>query len=93
IINRLSDLPDSILHHILSFLDTKSFVQTCILSRRWRYVWKYVDVLTFSKSSFQPNLDLKQSVTKFYPSVVTIVESERLELTSTENRVCICWIG
>ncbi|CAN1217542.1 hypothetical protein LINPERPRIM_LOCUS1050 [Linum perenne] len=29
----------------------------------------------------------------FYPSVVTVVESARLELTSRENRVCICWIG
>ncbi|CAN1131327.1 hypothetical protein LINPERHAP2_LOCUS6342 [Linum perenne] len=35
-IDRLSDLPDSILHHILSFIDTKSSVQTCILSSRWR---------------------------------------------------------
>ncbi|CAN1334912.1 Putative F-box/LRR-repeat protein At5g02930 [Linum perenne] len=46
-IDRLSDLPDSILHYILSFLDTKSSVQTCILSKRWRCVWKYVDVLNF----------------------------------------------
>ncbi|CAN1334908.1 Putative F-box/FBD/LRR-repeat protein At4g03220 [Linum perenne] len=50
-IDRLSDLPDSILHYILSFLDTKSSVQTCILSRRWRCVWKYVDVLNFIRIS------------------------------------------
>ncbi|CAN1836920.1 Putative F-box/LRR-repeat protein At5g02930 [Linum perenne] len=64
IIDRLSDLPDSVLHHILSFLDTKSSVQTCILSRRWRSLWKYVPVLTFSKSSLRSNCDFEQYVDK-----------------------------
>ncbi|CAN1754578.1 Putative F-box/LRR-repeat protein At5g02930 [Linum perenne] len=50
-IDRLSDLPDGILHHILSFLDTEFSVQTCILSRRWRCLWKYVPVLTFTEKS------------------------------------------
>ncbi|CAN1754559.1 Putative F-box/LRR-repeat protein At5g02930 [Linum perenne] len=63
-IDRLSDLPDSILHHILSFLDTKSSVQTCILSKRWRCVWKYVEVLTFSQSSSRSNRDFERYVDK-----------------------------
>ncbi|CAN0879611.1 Putative F-box protein At3g58860 [Linum grandiflorum] len=50
--DRLSDLPDDILHHILSFLDTKSSVQTIILSKRWTSLWKYVPVLTFILESF-----------------------------------------
>ncbi|CAN0879587.1 F-box/FBD/LRR-repeat protein At5g53840 [Linum grandiflorum] len=50
--DRLSDLPDHILHHILSFLDTKSSVQTIILSKRWTSLWKYVPVLTFILKSF-----------------------------------------
>ncbi|CAN0890399.1 Putative F-box protein At1g49610 [Linum grandiflorum] len=49
-IDRLSDLPDCILHHILSFLDTKSSVETSILSSKWRSVWKYVPALIFSRS-------------------------------------------
>ncbi|CAN1180354.1 F-box/FBD/LRR-repeat protein At1g13780 [Linum perenne] len=61
-IDRLSDLPDSILHHILSFADTKSSVQTCILSSRWRSVWKYVDVLSFSQSSFRDDLKFERHV-------------------------------
>ncbi|CAN1836922.1 Putative F-box/LRR-repeat protein At5g02930 [Linum perenne] len=64
IVDRLSDLPDCILHHILSFLDTKSSVQTSILSRRWRSLWKYVDVLTFRKNSFCFNCDFERYVDK-----------------------------
>ncbi|CAN1836909.1 Putative F-box/LRR-repeat protein At3g18150 [Linum perenne] len=62
IVDRLSDLLDSILHHILSFVDTKSSVKTSILSRRWRSVWKYVDVLTFSQRSFLSNRYFKRCV-------------------------------
>ncbi|MCI22522.1 F-box family protein, partial [Trifolium medium] len=44
------DLPDCILLHILSFLDTKPAVQTCILSTRWKDLWKRVPTLTLSSS-------------------------------------------
>ncbi|CAL5213525.1 unnamed protein product [Lathyrus oleraceus] len=44
--DKLSHLPDSILIHILSFLNTKDSVQTCILSKRWNHVWKYIPILT-----------------------------------------------
>ncbi|KAL7129240.1 hypothetical protein ABFS83_13G052000 [Erythranthe nasuta] len=55
-IDRLSDLPDSILCHILSFLPTtKNTVATCILARRWRYLWSYVPNLIFD--SDDENID------------------------------------
>ncbi|CAN1266869.1 Putative F-box/LRR-repeat protein At5g02930 [Linum perenne] len=63
-IDRLSNLPDCILHQILSFMDTKSSIQTCILSRRWRSLWKYVPVLTFNQSSFRSNRGFEQYVDK-----------------------------
>ncbi|CAL1352261.1 unnamed protein product [Linum trigynum] len=50
--SRVSDLPDCILHHILSFLDTKSSVRTSILSKRWTNLWKGVNVLHLQASSF-----------------------------------------
>ncbi|CAJ2639018.1 unnamed protein product [Trifolium pratense] len=46
--DRLSDLPDCILLHIMSFLNTKRAVQTSILSTRWRNVWKYLPKLTLN---------------------------------------------
>ncbi|CAN0879062.1 Putative F-box/FBD/LRR-repeat protein At4g03220 [Linum grandiflorum] len=48
--DRLSNLPESVIHHILSFLETNSAVQTSVLSRRWRSTWKHLSVLDFSDS-------------------------------------------
>nr|XP_051195544.1 F-box/FBD/LRR-repeat protein At5g56420-like isoform X2 [Lolium perenne] len=39
--DRIGALPDSILHHVLSFLPAQAAVRTCVLARRWRYLWRY----------------------------------------------------
>jgi hypothetical protein len=51
--DRLSDLPDSVVHHILSFINTKEAVQTCILSKRWKNLWKFITTLTLSTRHFE----------------------------------------
>ncbi|CAN1151963.1 F-box/FBD/LRR-repeat protein At1g16930 [Linum perenne] len=50
--DRLTNLPEPIIHHILSSLDTKSSVQTSVLSRPWRSLWRNVHVLNLNRSSF-----------------------------------------
>ncbi|CAL1353068.1 unnamed protein product [Linum trigynum] len=50
--DRLSELPDHLLRRILSFVDSKFAVQTCLLSRRWRSVWKGVPALNLDSKSF-----------------------------------------
>ncbi|KAL6592048.1 hypothetical protein ACP70R_049612 [Stipagrostis hirtigluma subsp. patula] len=37
--DRLSALPDTLLHHIVSFLKAWEVVRTCVLARRWRHLW------------------------------------------------------
>ncbi|RZC54057.1 hypothetical protein C5167_012917 [Papaver somniferum] len=45
-----SKLPDLLIHHILSFVKVKQAVQTCILSKRWRYIWTSLPFLNFDIS-------------------------------------------
>ncbi|CAN1219611.1 F-box/FBD/LRR-repeat protein At5g56420 [Linum perenne] len=51
--DRLSHLPEAILYHILTFIDTKTVVQTSVLSRRWKCVWKHVPALNLDFESFR----------------------------------------
>ncbi|KAI3927555.1 hypothetical protein MKW92_035051, partial [Papaver armeniacum] len=55
--DRISNLPDSLIHHILSFIDTKFAVQTCVLSKRWRYIWTSMPMLNFSNACHRRESD------------------------------------
>jgi hypothetical protein len=46
----LSNLPEEILLHILSFLPTKDVVRTSVLSKRWDYLWASIPNLVFEQS-------------------------------------------
>lgn len=43
--DRISALPDAILQHVLSVLQAREAVRSCVLARRWRYLWKSIPVL------------------------------------------------
>lgn len=51
--DRLSDLPDCVILHILSFLNTKLAVQICILSSRYKDLWKRIPSLIFHSDDFR----------------------------------------
>ncbi|GAU16407.1 hypothetical protein TSUD_117560 [Trifolium subterraneum] len=60
----ISDLTDELLLHILSFLNAKQAVQTCILSKRWINLWKTVPTLIFS-SNHRTFEDYKEFLSQF----------------------------
>jgi len=45
--DRISELPDCVLLHIMSFMSTRSAIQTCVLSKRWKNLCKCLTSLTF----------------------------------------------
>ncbi|CAN1834463.1 FBD-associated F-box protein At1g66310 [Linum perenne] len=62
----LCDLPEDILYHILSFLDTKMAVQTSVSSRGWRYTWRSVPVLNLDADSFSVRSNFLTYVDKVF---------------------------
>lgn len=48
--DRISDLHDDLLLRVLSLLPAHEAVRTCVLSRRWREVWKSTRILRFTKA-------------------------------------------
>jgi hypothetical protein len=67
--DRLSNLPDSLLHHILSFVDSDCAVQTCILSTRWKNLWKHLPTLTLDSSGFIHQKNFTKFVSVSSPTV------------------------
>ena len=51
-VDRLSSLPDTIIHHILSLMETKYAIRTCVLSKQWRNHWTNIHSLSFDRPSF-----------------------------------------
>lgn len=50
--DRLSSLPDDLLHAIMSFLPVRQAVQTCVLSRRWEHLWCSMPCLNIDQREF-----------------------------------------
>ncbi|XP_066335900.1 MEIOTIC F-BOX protein MOF-like isoform X2 [Miscanthus floridulus] len=51
--DRLSSLPDCLLHTIMSFMKARQAVQTCVLSTRWRNLWRSVPRLDIDLAEFK----------------------------------------
>ncbi|GAU45348.1 hypothetical protein TSUD_84650 [Trifolium subterraneum] len=76
--DRLSDLPDCVLLHILSRLNTKQVVQTCILSKRWKFLWKRISTLILHSSNFS-NVSWKfvsKNFHTFVSKILTLRDTE-----------------
>ncbi|GAU12700.1 hypothetical protein TSUD_121910 [Trifolium subterraneum] len=66
--DRLGDLPDSIILHILSFLKTEEALQTSILSARWKNIPKHLQTLIFKPTHF----NYRHSFGKFVSQILSL---------------------
>ncbi|KAK4268305.1 hypothetical protein QN277_024981 [Acacia crassicarpa] len=80
--DRISDLPDSLLLHILSFLPAKEAVATCLLSKRWRPLWPSLPTLDLKREDFQSLKFFHQFVDKMLKFV---------DLKSVKK--CVLWLS
>ncbi|MED6137219.1 hypothetical protein PIB30_062995 [Stylosanthes scabra] len=74
--DRISCLPDSILCDILSYLPTKQAVCTSILSRRWRHVWKDLQVIDLDDEPFWKSYHDEERYARF-DSYVNAILAQR----------------
>ncbi|CAJ2639874.1 unnamed protein product [Trifolium pratense] len=60
----ISTMPDGVISHIMNFLITKQAVQTCILSKRWKDLWKSLPTFKISREHFGSAEQFKKFVSK-----------------------------
>ncbi|XP_058748803.1 putative F-box/FBD/LRR-repeat protein At1g78840 [Vicia villosa] len=60
--DKFDEMPDCVVLHILSFMETKDAVRTCVLSKRWTNLWTSIPCLNFNSKSFARLADFKKFV-------------------------------
>jgi hypothetical protein len=70
----ISALPDALLQHVLSFLQAREAVQTCVLARRWRHLWKSMPVLRVTDGV------LVERVRKFMDHLLLLRDRSNLDI-------------
>ncbi|CAK8567774.1 unnamed protein product [Lathyrus sativus] len=66
--DRISDLPNSLLEHIVSFLPTKDAIATSVLSKRWKPIWRSQIIIYLDDSPFPDTFSFHQ----FFNSFITM---------------------
>ncbi|KAI3753922.1 hypothetical protein L2E82_25987 [Cichorium intybus] len=88
-----SNLPDCILHHILSFMPTKEAVKTSVLSTRWKNLWASVpnidfdDGLLWARVYGRPRPEVSSFV-KFVERVLQLRDASNMEKFRLSCFVC-----
>ncbi len=92
----LSGLPEGVLHRIMSFLDSRQAVRTCVLSRRWRDLWRSVPRVHADICDLIPDriIDVEGEKAKMvvFNSFVNRLLERRDPTASIETFFCRCCI-
>ncbi|KAF5782324.1 putative F-box domain, leucine-rich repeat domain superfamily, F-box-like domain superfamily [Helianthus annuus] len=88
--DRLSSLPDDLIHDILSFVSIKLAVKTSVLSSRWRYIWTSMPCLNFSSKGFHTLPKFSKFVKHILSGRNNQIEVSSVELISRGKVVQPC---
>ncbi|KAI3890382.1 hypothetical protein MKX03_028204 [Papaver bracteatum] len=81
-VDKISKLPDTLIHHIYSFLPTKCVLSTCILSKRWRDLSNSVPILYFRewRTNFEEDYALAvKKIMNFVDTVLFVHEKPKIK--------------
>ncbi|KAM6576192.1 hypothetical protein CsatB_028029 [Cannabis sativa] len=87
--DRISNLPDSIINDILSFLPTQDVVRTCVLSKRWKLIWYSVPTIFFSNKNIVFGIEWENEQEKFYNYVEKYFKQRKKGMHRVLGSSCI----
>ncbi|CAK9146874.1 unnamed protein product [Ilex paraguariensis] len=89
----INNLPDSILLHILSFLEMKYVMRTSVVSKRWEDLWVSVPNLIFSLTESDVKSQIRlDKIMNFVDRILLLHDSPKIQkfsLTCTEWSRCL----
>ncbi|CAA7016738.1 unnamed protein product [Microthlaspi erraticum] len=88
----ISNLPDEIACHILSFLTTREAALSCVLSKRWRYLFAFTPNLRFEENDFvngYSDVDIPSSFRDFLDRVLATSGNSPIKKFSLKYRDCV----
>ncbi|KAL5721109.1 hypothetical protein ACHQM5_013709 [Ranunculus cassubicifolius] len=91
-VDRISHLPENVIHYILSFLPTKTAVRTSLLSSTWKFLWISVHNLDFydglTSASKKDILKKKKPFLDFVDKVLRVSDVKNIERFSLSCQEC-----
>ncbi|KAG2601386.1 hypothetical protein PVAP13_5KG588400 [Panicum virgatum] len=76
----LSDLPDDLLRHILSFAPAKEAAATAVISRRWRALWRTCGAVNLDSRSYGRRLNNAETRGDFFRGAEAALAAARAPL-------------
>ncbi|XP_047342011.1 putative F-box/LRR-repeat protein At3g18150 [Impatiens glandulifera] len=86
-VDRLSELPDPLIYHIFSFIDTKYMVKSCVLSKRYKFLWRSLNIFRFDERIYRNNIFFVNFIKEVLSRCVgSKISSFSLEFLFSPNR-------
>lgn len=97
VIDRISSLPEDIIHHVMSFLSTVEVTRTSVLSKRFNSIWSIFPVIDFDEYSFligTPSIDLRDQskIDEFLNFVDNSLQHQSKKIQAS-SCLLLCQIG